>query len=167
MGTWCSTSVQRLRNDGVTDQGFERDDRQGRLVRCFQNNRTSCARLLHLEPPGGADTPAIAGFQAGESELRQRRTQIVAKKPGDTKKLFVNHAADGMDAKVFGAGLAAAVSIEAGHRLAATDLQGLPEDISSPAFEAFRGGFRIWHPWDRELRSTSPLFLGFKEVSHV
>ena len=46
-----------------------------------------------------------------------------------------------MDAEVFGAGLAAAGAVEAGHGLAATGVEGLAEDVSAAGFD----GFCRWH----------------------
>ena len=52
----------------------------------------------------------------------------------------VDDAADGVDAEVVGAGLAAAGAVEAGHRLTAADVERLAENVLAAVFDGFDGG---------------------------
>ena len=121
----------------ILNQKLEGDNGQGGLVGGFEDDRAGCSGLLYLEPAGGADTPSVAGLEAGESVLRHRGAEVVAEGPGDAEELFVDDAADGVDAEVVGAGLAAASAVEAGHGLAAADVKRLAEDVSSAGFDRF------------------------------
>ena len=92
------------------------------------------------EPAGGADAPAVAGFEAGEAILRHGGAEVVAESFGGFEEGGVDDAADGVDAVVVGAGLAAAGAVEAGHGLAAADVEGLAEDVFAAVFDGFDGG---------------------------
>lgn len=116
-------------NHGVLQQDFEGDDLEGRLVRCFKNDRAGGASALHLKPARGADTPVVAGLEAGEAVLWHGCGEIVAQLGGDGEKVRCDDAADGMNAEVFRAGAATAVAVEAGHGLASTGFKRLAEDI--------------------------------------
>ena len=122
------------------DQQFERDDLEGGLVGGFEDDGAGGSGLLDLEPAGGADTPAVAGSEAGESVLRHGCAEIVAKGLGDAEELFIDDAADGVDTEVVGACVATVVAVEAGRRilrLAAADVQRLAEDVATAGFDGF------------------------------
>ena len=149
-GLWCritaltqsalTTLVEPVRDYGVLDQQFERDDLEGGLVGGFEDDGAGGSGLLDLEPAGGADTPAVAGSEAGESVLRHGCAEIVAKGLGDAEELFIDDAADGVDTEVVGACVATVVAVEAGRRilrLAAADVERLAEDVATAGFDGF------------------------------
>ena len=135
--------MELVRDYCVLDQEFEGDDLKGGLVGGFEDDGAGCSGFLNLEPAGGADTPAITGFEAWESVLEHRGDQVVAKLTGDAEEVFVDDAADGVDTEVVGAGVAAAVTVESGRRvlrLAATDVERLAEYIAAAGFDRFGNG---------------------------
>ena len=105
----------------------------------FENNRTSGSSLLHLKPARRADAPTIAWFQAGEAKLGPGRAQIITELLGNSQKIFVQDAADGVDAKIVGSSLAAACAVEASHGLATAGLERLAENILTAGFGTFFG----------------------------
>jgi hypothetical protein len=127
-------------NDGVLDKQLKWNDFQGGLMGGFEDDRAGGSGLLDLEPTGGADTPSVAGFEAGEAELRHGGGKIVAESLGCFEEGGVDDAADGVDAEVVGAGLAAAGTEEAGHGFAAADVERLAEDVFAAVFDGV-GGF--------------------------
>jgi hypothetical protein len=50
-----------------------------------------------------------------------------------------------VDTKILRSGIATTGTVEAGHRLTAAGLDGLPQDIPSLASNTLRRGFPIWH----------------------
>jgi hypothetical protein len=127
-------------NDSVLNEELEGNDLEGVLVGGFENDGAGGTGLLDLKPAGGADTPAISGFEAGKSELWHGGAEVVAKSLGGFEERRVDDAADRVDSMVVGTGLAAARAIEAGHGLAAADIQGLAEDVFATIFDRFYGG---------------------------
>src|ERR1035441_6620545 len=107
--------VELVRDHGILDEQIEGDDLQRCLVRGFQHNSAGGSGFLHLQPAGGADAPAIAGFEALESVLRLRGGEVVAQRLRCRKKGLVNDTADGVYTEVVGAGFATSAAIEAGH----------------------------------------------------
>ena len=106
----------------------------------FEDDGACGARLLNLKPTGGADTPAVSGFEASEAELRHGGAEVVAKGFRGFEEWFVYDAADGVDSVIIGAGLAAAGTVEAGHGLAAADIQRLAKDVLATILDRFDGG---------------------------
>ena len=51
---------------------------EGVLVGGFEDDGAGGAGLADLEPAGGADAPAVAGFEAGEAEVRHGGGEVVA-----------------------------------------------------------------------------------------
>src|SRR5580704_19502719 len=72
------TLVEPVRDYGVLDQQFERDDLEGGLVGGFEDDGAGGSGLLDLEPAGGTDAPAVARFQAVEAELWHGGGEVVA-----------------------------------------------------------------------------------------
>src|SRR5260370_19968765 len=132
--------VELTGDDGVLDQKFERNDLEGVFVGGFEDDRAGGSGLLDLQPAGGTDAPTVAGFEAGETELGHGGAEIVAEGFGGFKKWSVDDAADGVDTMVFGASLAAAGAVEAGHGLAAADVERLAEDVFAAVLDGFYGG---------------------------
>ena len=95
------------------------------------------------EPAGGADAPAVAGFEAGETVLRHRGEEIVAEGLGGCEEGRVDDAADGVDAVVVGAGVAAAVAVEAGHRARSRRCRGAGRGRCGRGIYGLCGGHRI------------------------
>src|ERR1700737_2780221 len=116
-------------DDRELDEQFERNDLEGVLVGGFEDHGAGCPCFLNLEPAGGADAPPVAGLQAGESVLRHGGGEVVAEGFGGGEEGGVDDAADGVDSVVFRAGVATAVAVEAGHRVAAAGVERLAEDV--------------------------------------
>ena len=134
--------VELVGNYRMLDQEFKGDNLEGSLMGGFEDDGAGSSRLLDLEPTGGANAPAVAGSEAGESVLRHGCAEIVAKGLGDAEELFVDDAADGVDTEVVGACVATVVAVEAGRRilrLAATDVQRLTEYVAAAGFDRFGG----------------------------
>jgi hypothetical protein len=134
----------------------------------FEDDWTSCSSLLDLEPASGTDAPAIAGLEAGETELRHGGAEIVAESLRGLEEGCVDETTDGVDAEVIGASLAAAGAVEPGHRLATTDIERLAEDVFATVFDGFYGGHQIpffQYPTCRQGTATSPakIFLSFSK----
>jgi hypothetical protein len=123
----------------------------------FEDDGASCSGLLDLQPTGGADAPAVSGLEAGEAVLGHGGGEIVAQGFAGGKERRVNDAADGVDAVVFGAGLAAAGAVEAGHGGAATGVEGLAEDVFAAGFLRVGGGHGLG-----TFGSSIPPLLGMR-----
>jgi hypothetical protein len=134
--------VELTRDDGVLDQELERNDLEGVFVGGFEDDRAGGSSSLDLEPAGGTDAPAVARLEAGEAELRHGGAEVVAEGLGGFEEWSVDDAADGVDAMVVGASLAAAGTVEAGHGLAAADVEGLAQDVFTAVFDRFNS--RHW-----------------------
>jgi hypothetical protein len=137
------TLVELAGNYRKLDQQLKGDDLEGVLVGGFEDDGAGCSGLLDLEPAGGADAPAVAGFEAGKAVLRHGGGEIVAESLGCGEEGRVDDAADGVDAEVVGAGLATAGAVEAGHGLAAADVEWLAEDVFTACLDGLCGGHRL------------------------
>jgi hypothetical protein len=137
----------------VLNEELEGNDFEGVLVSGFEDDGAGRAGLLDLKPAGCADTPAVAGFEAGESVLRHWGAEVVAEGFGGFEEGRVDDTADGVDAVVIGASFAAAGAVEAGHGLAAADVEWLAEDVFATVFDGFYGGHETPVP-----SSSIPLF---------
>jgi hypothetical protein len=133
--------VKLGRDDGVLNKKLEGNDLERVFVRGFEEDGAGRSSLLNLQPAGGADTPAVAGFQAGEAKLRHGGAQIVAEGLRRFEERSIDDAADCVDTKIVRTSLTAAGAVEAGHWLAAADVQGLAEDVLATILD----GFRCWH----------------------
>src|SRR5262245_39260519 len=83
-----------------------------------------------LLPTRGAQAPAIAGLQAREADLRDRRAQIVALTLAEGQELRRHFGAHHMGADILGAGLAAAAAVEAAERPDGARLQPFAKDVA-------------------------------------
>ena len=128
-------------DDGVLDEEFKRDDLEGVLVSGFEDDRAGGSSLLNLQPTRGADAPAVTGLETGKTKLGHGGAEVVPESLGGFQEGRVDDAADGMDAEVFGAGITAAGAIEAGHGLAAADVERLAQNVLAAVFDGFNG----WH----------------------
>jgi len=134
-------ALVELRGDhSVLDEELERNDSEGVLVGRFEDDGARSTGLLDLEPASGTDAPAVSGFEAGETELRHGRAEIVAERLRGFEEGRVDDTADGVDTVVVGTGLAAAGAVEAGHGLAAAGVERLAEDVFATVSDGFGGG---------------------------
>jgi len=122
-------SVQGLGDDGELEQNLKGDDVEGGLVGGLQDDGAAGSGAMHVQPACRADTPAVAGAQAGKAELRHGRGEVITQARGDLEELRRHDAADRVHAEVVNAGVAAAVAIEARERVRAAGLQWLAEDV--------------------------------------
>jgi hypothetical protein len=132
--------VELAGDDGVLDQQLKRNDLEGVFVGGFEDDRAGGPGLLDLQPASGTDAPAIAWLEAGETELRHGGAEVVAQGLGGFKEWSVDDAADGVDAMVFGARLAAARAVKTRHGFAAADVEGLTEDVFAAVLDGFDAG---------------------------
>ena len=121
--------LARRYGDGVRLEVGQRYRPQRLLVRRRQHDRRRDARLQCLLPATHAQAPPVARRQAGEAVRRNGRREVVAARGGEGQKFGRHHGADDVRAVVVGAGLAAAVAVEARHRVAATVLEVAAEDV--------------------------------------
>src|SRR5258708_8747470 len=131
-------ATSSLRLDSVLLELGERHDVQRDGMRRLEHDLRRRPAIERLLPAAGAQAPAIARFQAGEAVLRQGRAEVVAVRLGEGEKLRCHDDADGMQADILAAGVAATVAVEAGHRLLRAGLewaaQGVDRgDASRPA----------------------------------
>ena len=136
--------VELAGDDRVLDEELEWNDLERVFVGGFEDDGAGGSNPLDLEPSGRADAPAVAGFEAGKAKLRHGSAQIVAERLGGFEEGSVDDAADGVEAEVFGTGLAAAGAVEAGHRLAATDIKRLAEDVLATVLDWFDVGHAFY-----------------------
>jgi hypothetical protein len=136
--------MELIGDDCVLDQKLEGNDLEGVFVGGFEDDRAGGSGTLDIEPAGGANTPPVAGFEAGETVLRHGGTEVVAKSLGRFKEWSVDDAADGVDAMVFGARLATACAVETRHGLAAADFERLAQDVFAAVFDGFDSGHRFY-----------------------
>jgi hypothetical protein len=127
-------------DDSVLDEQLEGNDLEGVLVGGFEDDGACGASLLNLKPAGGANTPAISGFESSEAELRHGGAEVVAECFRGFEEWLVYDAADGVNSVIVRAGLAAAGAVEAGHGLTAADIQGLAKDVLATILDRFDGG---------------------------
>jgi hypothetical protein len=127
-------------DDGVLDEEFERNNLEGVLVGGFKDDGAGSACLLNLKPACGTDTPAVTGFESSEAVMRHGGAEVVAENLRRREEGSVDDATDGVDTVVVGAGLTTAGAVEARHGLAATDVEGLAEDVFATVFDGFDGG---------------------------
>ena len=130
VGRGSSHRLVELGGDhGMLEQDLEGDDLQGVLVGGLKDDLAGGPGLLDLEPAGGTDTPAVAGLEAGKAPVRMRGAEVVAKGLRGCEEGCVDDAADGVLAAVFRAGVAAAVTVEAGEGLGAAGFERKAEDV--------------------------------------
>src|SRR5260370_24692337 len=78
--------VKLAGDDGVLNQKLEWHDLEGVFVGGFEDDRAGGPGLLDLQPAGSTDAPAVAGFEASETELRHGGTEVVAQGLGGFKE---------------------------------------------------------------------------------
>jgi hypothetical protein len=132
--------VELAGDDGVLDQKLERNDLEGVFVGGFKHDGAGGPGSLDLEPAGSTDAPAVAWFEAGEAKLGHGGAEVVAQGLGGCKEWSVDEAADGVDAVVVRARLAAACAVKARHGFAAADVERLAENVFAAILDGFDGG---------------------------
>jgi uncharacterized protein len=114
----------------MAQEQLERHNLQRALVRRREDHRRGHARIHALEPPGGANAPAVAGLQTGKLELGPRRGEIVAQLLAPREKRGGYLHAHGVAAGVFRAGVAVAVTKEPGERGVRAWLERTTKDVA-------------------------------------
>ena len=85
-------------------------------------SKASCQRAAHRHHWSPGCSPV-------EAELGVRRRQVVADRRGEVQELGGDPGAHGVHADVLGAGVAAAVAVEAGERIEVAGLELFAEDV--------------------------------------
>lgn len=116
--------------DGEPFEIAERAISERRLVGGPQDHARRVGGFEGFLPALGAQAPAIAGFESGEADFRNRRRQIVAARFGESEKGVGHHHANRMAANILTAGVAAAVPVKARHWLDRTGLKGVAENVA-------------------------------------
>ena len=106
------------------------DELQRRFVRCFQHDSRRGIGLKGFLPAGGAQAPLVAVLEAGKSELRARRAQVVAAAFGKFEKLVCHFRADDVHSSITRAGAAAAVPMPAGERIERAGNENGADDVA-------------------------------------
>ena len=114
---------------GVGDEVAQLHPLQGGRVGRRQHDRRRHPGLERLLPARGAQAPLVAGLQSREAELGVRRRQVVADRGREGQELRGDPGADRVHAHVLGAGVAAAVAVEAGQRVEVAGLELFAEDV--------------------------------------
>ena len=70
-------SARSLRIDSERAQRLKRDDFQSALMRGLKNDVWSHVVLVGLLPARGAETPAVSGFETGETVFRHGGGKVV------------------------------------------------------------------------------------------
>jgi hypothetical protein len=83
-----------------------------------------------LPPPGRAQAPAVAGFEARKPKVRKWSGKVIASRLREREELCGDLDANGVKTNVLGAGVAAARTKEAGCRAEGANLDRLAEDVS-------------------------------------
>jgi catechol 2,3-dioxygenase-like lactoylglutathione lyase family enzyme len=88
------------------------------------------AIVMSSQPVSCRHAPAVSRHQPRELDLRNRRRQIVADAALVLKELSGHHGADRVASPVFGPGVTAPITVEAGDRVGATWLQLTTDHIA-------------------------------------
>ena len=162
--------------DGVGPEHVERDQLERPLVGGGEHDRRGHAVVVGLLPPRRHHAPPVTGREPGEVPLRSRGRQVVADLQLVLEELRGDHRAHRVQADVVGPAGAAAVAVEAGHRVGAAGLELPAQDVAlahvptlvTPAVDvAGHGGFvaRRWrdshlnHRRGGEVRATALRWL--------
>ena len=125
-------------------QDFDRREFEHRLVRRGEHQLRRLAGLVRFDPSGGAQTPAVAGFESRKVEFRSWRRQIVAARLAELEELGGQADAGRMNTQVVCADIAAAVAIKAGDGHVAAGREQSPQhvagDVVGIAFHGQGGG---------------------------
>jgi len=97
-----------------------------------QHHAGCFVRLKCFLPTWSTQAPTIAGFQTWKAKFRHRRRKVIAARSRKIEELGSHQCAHSVTAPVLWSRIAAAVAIEARHRLKRTnfDFDGLAEHIS-------------------------------------
>jgi len=120
-------------------QLLERHDLQGHRVGRLEHDLRCGVGVQRLLPACRAQAPAIARLQPGETVFRHGRGQVVAPGLGEGQELGRHDGANRVQAHVLAAGIAAAITIEAGQRGEGAGLQRSAQHVdrgraAGPAF---------------------------------
>src|SRR5262249_43567255 len=123
IGTWAFSLAPRppslalLQVHRVLLQLIQADVVERALVGGGQHDLRRRPGLEGLAPTGRAQAPAVSGLEAGKSEIRHGRAEVVAASPGELEEFRGHQRADRVHAAILGPGVAAAVSEKPGQRL--------------------------------------------------
>ena len=110
-------------------QYFKGNDFQSALVRGLKNDAWSHVVLVSLLPARGAETPAVSGFETGESVFRHRGGKVVASEFGELKELGCHFHTNGVRTMILIIGVATTIAKESRHRIGATRLERTAQNI--------------------------------------
>jgi len=113
----------------TAQQHFHRHHFQRLFVGGFQAGRADDAGIVRFLPKLDADAPVVARFEAGEAVLGAGRNQIVADGRLMPQEFIAHLHANGVFARVVGAGVAFTIAIEAGERIGAAGLESSAENV--------------------------------------
>ena len=102
---------------------------EGGFVGGFQDDLGGAAGVEGFLPAGGAEAPAVSGFQAGEAVFRLGRGEVVAAAFGEFEETVGHPGTDDMDAGIALAGAAAAIAEPAGEGFDRAGLEGRSEHV--------------------------------------
>src|SRR5580692_11288373 len=100
------------------------------LMGSAQHHARRLAGCMSLLPARRAQTPAVAGFEAGKAEFRHRRRQVVAACLGKIEECRSHHDTDGVAAEILRPGVTAAVAVKPGHRRDRASFELLAQNIA-------------------------------------
>jgi hypothetical protein len=122
-------SVRALVNSCALEQRFERERFEHVFVGRFEADGGADSGVEGAFKRAHADAPAIAGFEAGETELGARSDEVIADGGLVEQELFIHQDAYGVFAEIVRPGVAFAVAIEACDGICATGLEDAAEYI--------------------------------------
>jgi len=138
---------------------FQRDQFQRALVRGLKNDTWSHVVLVSLLPTRGAETPAAAGLETGESVLGHGGREVVAGEFGELKELGRQFHTNGVRTMILIIGVATTVAKESGHWIGAARLERTAQNI-----ERFVGidscNHRMSSTYGHEPAASSPRIVG-------
>jgi hypothetical protein len=122
-------SARSLLIDSERAHRFKRDDFQSALVRGLKNDAWSHVLLVGLLPARGAETPAVSGFETGETVFRHGGGKIVPSELGELKELGCHFHTNGVRTKILIIGVTTTVAKESRQRISATRLERTAQNI--------------------------------------
>ena len=119
---------------------FKRDDFQSALVRGLKNDAWSHVVLVSLLPARGAETPAVSGFETGETVFGHWGRKVVAREFRELKELSCQFYTNGVRTMILIIGVATTIAKESRHRICAARLEWTTQNI-----ERFVGFYNCDH----------------------
>lgn len=152
------TEVCSLLVDCKLTHRVKRDDFQSTLVRGLKNDAWSHVVLVSLLPARGTETPAVSGFETGETVFRHRGGKVVASEFGELKELSCQFHTNGVRTMILIIGVATTIAKESRQRIGATRLERTAQNIqrfvgvySCNHLMSSRWVTRLWRPARKSL----------------